>query len=110
MPRPAGLSPVLRLRSRLVLVKRVPGTFTHMSDQYYGWFSRPGGGLYVLEDFKTRVTALTNEDYVTELIALCHSSATIARAKYRHVRNAYISFFASLLFWATSVYTMSGSL
>jgi len=37
----------------LLLVKRVPGTFTHMSDQYYGWFSRPGGGLYVLEGFKT---------------------------------------------------------
>ena len=37
----------------LLLVKRVPGTFTHMSDQYYGWFSRPGGGLYVLEGFKS---------------------------------------------------------
>jgi len=37
----------------LLFVKRVPGTFTHMSDQYYGWFSRPGGGLYVLKNFKT---------------------------------------------------------
>ena len=37
----------------LLLVQRVPGSNTHMSDQYYGWFSRPGGGLYVLEDFKT---------------------------------------------------------
>jgi hypothetical protein len=37
----------------LVFVKRVPGSFTHMSDQYYGWFSRSGGGLYVLEGFKT---------------------------------------------------------
>ena len=46
----------------LVFVKRVParfktsrtsGTFTHMSDQYYGWFSRPGGGLYILKGFKT---------------------------------------------------------
>jgi hypothetical protein len=37
----------------LLLTKRVPGMFTHMSDQYYGWFSRPGGGLYVLENFKT---------------------------------------------------------
>lgn len=36
----------------LVLVKRAPGTFTHMSDQNYGWFSRPGGGLYVLEGWK----------------------------------------------------------
>jgi cytochrome c553 len=37
----------------LVFVKRAPGTFTHMSDQNYGWFSRPGGGLCVLEGWKT---------------------------------------------------------
>ena len=27
----------------ILFVKRVPGSFTHMSDQYYGWWSRPGG-------------------------------------------------------------------
>lgn len=37
----------------LLLVKRAPGTFTHMSDQNYGWWSRPGGGLFVLENFKS---------------------------------------------------------
>jgi len=37
----------------LLLVKRAPGTFTHMSDQNYGWFSRPGGGLFVLEKLKS---------------------------------------------------------
>ena len=46
----------------LLLVKRTPAwftvspgsrTYTHMCDQYYGWFSRPGGGLYLLKDFKT---------------------------------------------------------
>jgi hypothetical protein len=37
---------------RLLLVKRVPPAFPHMSDQYYGWWSRPGGGVYVLEGFK----------------------------------------------------------
>lgn len=37
----------------LLLVKRAPGTFTHMSDQNYGWFSRPGGGLYILRQFKS---------------------------------------------------------
>jgi len=48
----------------LLFVKRVPGQFTHMSDQYYGWFSRPGGGLYVLEGFKTgrpRIRCLSEE-------------------------------------------------
>lgn len=47
----------------ILFVKRVPGTFTHMSDENYGWFSRPGGGLYLLEDFKSdepRLRCLTD--------------------------------------------------
>lgn len=31
-----------------LFVKRVNGSFNHMSDQHYGWWSRPGGGLYAL--------------------------------------------------------------
>jgi len=38
---------------RLLFVKRVPTSFTHMSDQNYGWFSRPGGGLYLMENWKS---------------------------------------------------------
>jgi hypothetical protein len=37
----------------LLVTKRVPGSYSHMSDQYYGWWSRPGGGLYLLKNFKT---------------------------------------------------------
>jgi hypothetical protein len=37
---------------RLVIVKRRPGSFSHMSDQNYGWWSRPGGGLYVLSGLR----------------------------------------------------------
>jgi hypothetical protein len=37
----------------LLFSKRVPPSFNHMSDQYYGWWSKPGGGLYVLRDFTT---------------------------------------------------------
>jgi len=37
----------------ILFVKRAPGRFPHMSDQFYGWWSRPGGGLYVLEGFKS---------------------------------------------------------
>lgn len=47
---------------RILFVKRAPGTYSHMSDQNYGWWSRPGGGLFVLEGFKTdapRVRCLT---------------------------------------------------
>jgi hypothetical protein len=63
MRRMALKNPLLDFKD-LLLVKRVPGSFTHMSDQYYGWFSRPGGGLYVLEDFKSdspRLRQLTGE-------------------------------------------------
>lgn len=37
----------------ILFTKRVPPSFNHMSDQYYGWWSRPGGGLYLLRDFRT---------------------------------------------------------
>ena len=37
----------------LLFVKRSPASFNHMSDQYYGWWSKPGGGIYVLRDFAT---------------------------------------------------------
>ncbi|MBM3500294.1 MAG: hypothetical protein FJX74_16680, partial [Armatimonadetes bacterium] len=36
----------------ILFVKRHPGTFAHMCDQYYGSYARPGGGLFVLEDFR----------------------------------------------------------
>jgi len=49
---------------RIVFTKRVPPAFPHMSDQYYGWWSRPGGGIYILEGFKgdsPRVRRLTED-------------------------------------------------
>ena len=38
---------------KLLFVKRMPGMLPHMSDQFYGWWSRPGGGIYLLEGFKS---------------------------------------------------------
>ncbi|UCG46266.1 MAG: discoidin domain-containing protein [Phycisphaerales bacterium] len=37
---------------RILFAKRAPGTLPHISDQYYGWWSRPGGGIYIVEGFK----------------------------------------------------------
>lgn len=37
----------------ILFVKRAPGMLPHISDQYYGWWSRPGGGIYILDSFKT---------------------------------------------------------
>ena len=36
----------------ILFVKSAPGRFPHISDQFYGWWSRPGGGVYLLEGFK----------------------------------------------------------
>ncbi len=47
----------------ILFAKRLPTLFPHVSDQYYGWFSQGGGGLYILSDFKQdspRVRCLTD--------------------------------------------------
>ncbi len=36
----------------ILFVKGAPGRFPHLSDQHYGWWSRPGGGIYLLRGFK----------------------------------------------------------
>jgi len=46
-------NPLLRNFDTLLFTKRVPGSFNHMSDQYYGWWSKPGGGIYLLRGFTT---------------------------------------------------------
>ncbi len=38
----------------LLFTKRVPGSYNHMSDQYYGWWSRPGGGIYLLTNLRSQ--------------------------------------------------------
>ena len=37
----------------ILFVKRATTLFPHMSDQHYGWFSRPGGGVYLLKQFRS---------------------------------------------------------
>ena len=36
----------------LLFVKRSPGSYSHMSDQNYGHWSRPGGGIFILSGYK----------------------------------------------------------
>jgi len=46
----------------ILFAKAAPTSLPHMSDQFYGWWARPGGGLFVLEGFKgdqARVRCLT---------------------------------------------------
>ena len=35
--------------AELLFCKRVPGRYSHQVGQYYGFYARPGGGLFVLE-------------------------------------------------------------
>lgn len=46
----------------ILFAKRAPTLLPHVSDQYYGWFSQGGGGLYVLSGYRAdnpRVRCLT---------------------------------------------------
>ena len=36
----------------VLFVTGAPGRFPHLSDQHYGWWSRPGGGICLLRGFK----------------------------------------------------------
>lgn len=54
----AMANPLLDFDS-IVFVKRAPGIFPHLSDQFYGWWSRPGGGLFVIKGFKTDAPVLS---------------------------------------------------
>ena len=47
----------------LVFVKRAPTKYACNCDQYLGWWSQPGGGLYVLKDF-SRPVAQGNLSYI----------------------------------------------
>jgi hypothetical protein len=38
--------------NELVFTKKKPCSFSHMSDQHYGWWSTPGGGVFVLTGMK----------------------------------------------------------
>ncbi len=51
------LNPLLDF-DEILFVKRAPTLFPHVSDQYYGWFSRGGGGIYALSGFTGRAPRL----------------------------------------------------
>jgi hypothetical protein len=74
----------------VVFLKRVPGTYSHMSDQNYGWWSRPGGGVCVLEGFKAdepRVRSLTDGKFPPGSflgLELSHDAGTVLFAYARH--------------------------
>ena len=49
--RTALANPLLDFDS-ILFVKRAAPMFPHMSDQFYGWWSRPGGAMCIMDGFK----------------------------------------------------------
>jgi len=43
-------NPVIDFKD-ILFVKKSPGVLAHLSDQNYGWWSRPGGGIFLLKNF-----------------------------------------------------------
>jgi hypothetical protein len=50
--RSAALKNPLLSFDSILFAKAAASSYSHMSDQYYGWWSRPGGGIYVLSGWK----------------------------------------------------------
>ena len=49
LKRHIALSNPLMQFGKLLFTKRVPGTYSHLVMQYFGWRARPGGGIFVLD-------------------------------------------------------------
>ena len=74
---------------QILFVKRAPTMFPHLSDQYYGWWARPGGGAYVLENFgdgEGTVRCLTDSwpigNFLSPDISYDASKALVAFSQY----------------------------
>jgi hypothetical protein len=75
----------------LLLATRVPGVYNHMSDQYYGWWSRPGGGVHLLRGYRTdkpelrSLTSTLSEPGSFLRPSLSHDGQRVLFAWARHV-------------------------
>lgn len=73
----------------ILFVKRAPTLFPHVSDQYYGWFARGGGGIYILSGFKAEnptlrcVTASWPEgNFLRPELSYCATKVLFAYCRY----------------------------
>ncbi|HLX61028.1 MAG TPA: hypothetical protein VKX17_07075 [Planctomycetota bacterium] len=87
--RKIALSNPLISFDRIVFAKHAPGQYSHMSDQYYGWWSRPGGGIFVLDDFKSDAphascltSAFANGSFLRPEVSFDGSKILFSYAKY----------------------------
>ena len=49
LKRHVALSNPLMQFGKMLFTKRVPGSYSHLVMQYFGWRARPGGGIFILD-------------------------------------------------------------
>jgi hypothetical protein len=72
------------------------------SSIFFGGIARQAAEAYA-----AGMNGLTRADYIAELARECHTTAQIARTKYRYVRYAYLAFFLALPFWTVAIYLLN---
>lgn len=56
------------------------------------------------DNYETAINALTDEEYIADLINQCHRNAEIVSAKYTWLKRALISLYLCALPWALAIY------
>ena len=80
---------------RVLFAKGAPGRYPHISDQYYGWWSRPGGGIFLLRGIKSGkpdllclTTGFAEGSFIRPELSFDGRKAIFSYAKYyAHVSN-----------------------
>ncbi len=57
---------------------------------------------------QTALLSVTPQSYLADLAAQCHTTASIAGAKHRSVRRAYLAFMLALPFWLVAIWVLNG--
>jgi hypothetical protein len=58
------------------------------------------------DQYESAINALTDEEYIADLISQCHRNAEIVSAKYTWLKRAMISLYLCLLPWVLAIYLL----
>lgn len=56
-----------------------------------------------LDSFKQEIVQLSDDQYLTDLIAQCHKNAQIAQKKYRWIQRSMVALYLSIVPWLLSI-------
>ena len=57
---------------------------------------------------QTALLSVAPQAYLADLAGQCHTTASIAGAKHRSVRRAYLAFMVALPFWLVAIWVLNG--